>query len=342
MAVAALNSITDIEELTGTQRAAVLVMYLDAKVARVLINQLTNVEIQDIARAMAEVDNIEANVIEQVVGEFVRDMSKVAVVPQTGKNYALDVLPNLVDDEGRRESLITNLRRELSTDFPEYIAGRPARNVATILQDEHPQVQAVGLLLMGLENAAKVMARMDDDERYTISMRMARIQNISIELADDVERTLRQTLESEGAERWNIAGLDNAAQILGRLTRPVQEPLLERIADQDRELSDILRRRMFRFEDLTNLDDRGVQTLLKSVDRQALLTALQGADETIRELFLRNMSTRAAQDLREELEIMAPVPRSVSRTAGEQIVQIALKLQEEGVLRLLPGNGDDE
>jgi len=342
MAVAALKSITDIEELSGTQRAAVLVMYLDPKVARVLLNQLTNTEIQDIARAMAEVDNIEANVIEQVVGEFVRDMSKVAVVPKTGKSFALGVLPDLIDDENRREGLVTTLRRELSTDFPEYIAGRPARTVATILQDEHPQVQAVALLLMGLENAAKVMARMDDDERYSISMRMARIQNISIELADDVERTLRQTLESEGAERWNIAGLDNAAQILGRLSRPVQEPLLDRIADQDRELSDILRRRMFRFEDLTNLDDRGVQTLLKSVDRQTLLTALQGSDETLRDLFLRNMSTRAAQDLREELEIMAPVPRSVSRTAGEQIVQIALKLQEEGVLRLLPGTGDDE
>lgn len=342
MAVAALRSITDIEELSGTQRAAVLVMYLDPKVARVLLNQLTNTEIQDIARAMAEVDNIEANVIEQVVGEFVRDMSKVAVVPKTGKSFALGVLPDLIDDENRREGLVTTLRRELSTDFPEYISGRPARTVATILQDEHPQVQAVALLLMGLENAAKVMARMDDDERYSISMRMARIQNISIELADDVERTLRQTLESEGAERWNIAGLDNAAQILGRLSRPVQEPLLDRIADQDRELSDILRRRMFRFEDLTNLDDRGVQTLLKSVDRQTLLTALQGSDEALRDLFLRNMSSRAAQDLREELEIMAPVPRSVSRTAGEQIVQIALKLQEEGVLRLLPGTGDDE
>ncbi len=341
MGLPAVRAIADIAELTGQHRAAVLVMYLEPPVARALLSQLSSHELRDIGRAMADIELIEPNVIEQVVSEFVRDLSKTAIVPKPGKTFALNDYPELINEE-RREGLATALRREISTEFQEFIATRPALTVATLLQDEHPQVQAVALLLMGPDNAARVLAKIDEQDRYEISMRMARITNIPTEMADDVERMLRQTLENDGSERWQIAGLDTAAQILGRLGRTVQEPLLGRIAAEDRDLSETLRRRMIRFEDLTSLDDRGIQALLKSVDRQTLLSALKNADPGLRELFLKNMSSRAAQDLREELELMSAVPRAMSRSAGEQIVQVALKLQEEGVLRLFTASDSED
>jgi flagellar motor switch protein FliG len=340
MALAALRAITDIAELGGTQRAAVLVMYLDPNVARMLLNQLSNTELREIGRSMAEIDNVESLVIEQVVSEFIRELSRVAIVPKTGKSFALEVLPELIE-EHRRETVVSPLRRELSTEFREYIAGKPARTVATVLSDEHAQTTAVALLLMGPDTAARVMAELDEQERFEVSLRMAKVQHIPVDLADEVERLLRQTLDMEAAERWQVAGLDTAAQILGRLGRPIQEPLLGRIAAQDRELSEIIRRRMVRFEDLKSLDDRSIQALLKSIDRQTLIVALKGAEPGLRELFLKNMSQRASSDLREELDLMGAMPRSQSRQAGEQIVQIAIKLQEEGVVKLYTGDQDE-
>src|SRR5262249_56708147 len=127
---------------------------------------------------------------------------------------------------------------------------------------------------------------------------------------------------------------------LGGLERDEPERLLGRISEADLDLSDVLRRRMITFKDLIVLDDRSVQALLKQVDRQTLIVALRGGETQMRELFLRNMSSRAGADLREEIELMAPLPKSQVVLAQEEIVQVVQKLAAEGVVRLYLG-GDE-
>lgn len=327
-------------DLTGIQRAAVLVMYLEHPVATRVLENLSNEELKDIGVAMAEVEHIEPALIEEVVAEFVRDLTAMSMVPTTGREYALGVFPALID-EGRRGRIHSNLKRQISNEFAEYIASRPARTVATILQDEHPQTQAVALLLMGPDTAGEIMTLLDEHERFDISMRMATIKHIPGDMADDVEASLREALEDRGSDRWNIEGLDQAAQTLGRLKADARDELLARVAKQDPELAENMRRRMVVFTDLGNLDARSVQALLKNIDRKAMILALRGASPDLRDLFLDNMSSRAAADLRDELEIMGPVPRSEVETAQEEIVQVALGMQEEGVIRIT-SSGDDE
>ena len=338
MAVAALAAPE--LELTGIQRAAILVMYLDQPVARKLLAAMSDTEIREIGLAMAEVERVDSGVIEKVVADFVKDLYEISMLPRTGREFALDVLPGLVDDE-RRGRVSGQLRRRLSTEFSQYISEKPARAVVAILQDEHPQTRAVTLMLMGPDNAARVMALMDDQDQYDMAFRMARLKEIPGDLADDVVDAIRQALEVEDADRWSVEGIDRAAQVLGRLGKPKNDLLLMRLAKQDRDLSDNLRKRMVTFDDLAALDDRAAQAILKEIEREDLLLALKGAPAPMRDIFLRNMSSRAAADFRDELEIMGPTPRSLVTRAQENIVEIALRLQEEGTIFLAIGGGDE-
>lgn len=341
MVAAAVRSISDAKSLSGAQRAAVLVMYLGEDVARKLLGHLPTPALGSISEAMVDVQSITPEVIEGVVKGFLEDLYRVALVPNSGSTFVLDVLPGLIDEE-RRHKIIGPIRRRLSKGFEEYVATRPAAVVAAILHDEHPQTQALACLLMGADNASAILQQFEEADRYDIALRMARTRRIPGELADEVEHALREALDDRGTDLWKIEGIDRAAQALGRMEITDQELLLGQIADEDYDLSEMLRRRMVVFSDLRVMDDRGVQQLLKNVERNVILLALRGADPIMREVFFSNMAKRAAQDLREELEYAAPVPKSQVEDAQEEIVNTALRLRDEGVIALPLGGADDD
>jgi flagellar motor switch protein FliG len=325
--------------LTGSQRAAILVMYLEPKVARKLLEEMSTAELYDIGRAMADVEDVTTEAIEEIIASFVRDLTKASLIPRNGKDYVLDTLPDLIDEK-RRAGVAGTLRRELSTAFREFIAEQPPRIIAAVLGDEHPQTAALALLLIGPDHASRVLACFTEDMRYDVSMRMARLDDVPSEVADVIEQELRASLESQGPSRLRMQGVDKAAQVLGRLGAAMQDPLMGRIASEDQALSQVLRRRMVVFTDLQTLADRSVQELMKVIDRPTLLAAMKGAEPPMRDMFLRNVSARAREDIEEELAIMSPIPRSQVKTAQEEIVQLAMKLHSEGTIQLFTGSDE--
>lgn len=328
-------------DLTGPQRAAVLVMYLQREVAREVLRHLSDADLNGIGEAMAEVENVTPEVIEDIVGQFIRDMYDACLVPTTGTEYALDVLPDLLEAK-RRPKMMSHLRRQLSNRLAEAVGDHEPRTVAAVLLDEHPQTRAVALLLMGEDHAAAVLGEFPEEIRSEIALRMARMERVPAGLADKVEESLIAALEDDSAVgRITVEGVDKTAKILGRLNMDQQQSVLDGIARGEPELSEMLRRRMVVFDDLAGLDDRGMQTVLKSIERDKLVIALRGASDVITDLVLRNMSSRAAKDLAEEIEILGPKPRAVVEQAREEIVQTVLHLREEGAVTLSFG-GDNE
>jgi flagellar motor switch protein FliG len=327
-------------ELTGPQRAALLVMYLEKPVARSLLEHLSSNEIEDIGRAMATVGWVEPEQIEVIVREFLQELYHATVVPPDGPDFAMRVLPDLVD-EGRRRRVAGVLRREMSTAFQTAMAACPARTVAALLAEEHPQARAVALLLVGADVAARVLGEFSEADRIDVSSRMAQLDDVPAEMVDDVEASLLQSLDDAEGDRWKAKGTDRTAQILGRMDRSLHDPVLGHIANVDAKLSETLKRRMVTFNDLSRLDDRSVQALLKEVDRALLMVALRGSTSAMTEMFLRNLSSRAAADLREEIELMAPLPKAQIEQAREEVVRTALRMSQEGTLRLHVGSADD-
>lgn len=326
--------VAKLDGLSGVEKAAILVMYLEREVVRTVLRSLSDAEIQELGLAMANVQQVPGETVDGVVGEFVGTLQEVAMIGRSGKDFARDVLPGLVD-EPRRTALAGAIRRRVGSDFEQFIRSRSANAVAAVLADEHPQVRAIALLRMGTENAGRVMAVMDEDSQYDLALRMARAERVSGELADDVENAIRQALEDRD-DPLPIGGAQVTARILGRLPRERNSYLLERMRGEAADLADTLQQLMVTFEDLDVLDDRGIQALLRAVDRPSLVLALKGASASLRERFLKNLSTRAAADLVEELEIVGTPRRSEVKKAQAAITDLAQRLASEGVLVFTP------
>lgn len=327
------------EELSGLQKAAILVMYLDREVAKMILRQLTNEEVKQLGLAISTVQMVPESTIEAIVAEFVGALQEVNLLPVSGMEFAREVLPDLVDDV-RRDQIAGAIRRRVGSDFEDFIKTRSAIAIAGVLAEEHPQVRAVALLRMGPENAARVMSVLDDDAQFDLTMRMAKADRVSGELADDVERSVRRALEDQD-DSLDVGGAQTTARILGRLPRERNTIVLARMRAESADLAQTIQQLMVTFEDLDSLDDRGIQALLRTVDRNDLVIALKAARPALRDRFLKNLSSRAAADLTEEMEILGNPRKSEIKRAQEAITTLAQRLSDEGVIMLSPGGVDE-
>ncbi len=330
----------DVKELTGTERAAVLIMYLEEDTARALLKHIPADEVKAIGLAMSNLERVDTEVIERVVAQFVLELTNAQLVSQRGHDFALHVLPRLVAPDHRRR-LEGALRRRLSHDFETFIASRPAAAVAAILQEEHPQTRAIALLMMGPDNASRVMDCFDEETRRDLLVRMARIEQIPGDLADEVEESMYAALEDHGVEQWEVDGIGRTAKVVGRFDRDSQEDFFEELAAESPQLSEEIRKKLVVFEDLAVMDDRSVQALLTKIDREVLVIALRGASPAMTDLFLRNLSSRARQDVMDEIAILGPMPKARVQEAREQIVQEVLALADAGTIPPLVGGGEE-
>lgn len=327
------------EDLTGLQKAAILVMYLDREVAKTVLRQLTNEEVKQLGLAISTVQLVPESTIEAIVAEFVGALQEVNLLPVSGMEFAREVLPGLVDDL-RRDVIAGAIRRRVGSDFEDFVKSRSAVAVAGVLAEEHPQVRAVALLRMGPENAARVMGVMDEDTQFDLTMRMAKAERVSGELADDVERSVRRALEDQD-DSLDMGGAQTTARILGRLPRERNTIVLARMRAESADLAQAIQQLMVTFEDLDALDDRGIQALLRTVDRNDLVIALKAAKPQLRDRFLKNLSSRAAADLTEEMEILGNPRKSEIKRAQEAITSLAQRLSDEGVITLVPAGSDE-
>lgn len=330
----------NLPELSGVQKAAILVMYLDRDAARALLRNLSDDEVKRVGVAISQLRKIDEAIIEQVVSDFVDQLRNVCVLPTTGPDFARKVLPGLVDED-RRERVATAMRHRVDNDFERFIRGCPAHAVASVLAEEHPQVRAVALLRMGTENAARVLSCLPEEDQSDLTIRMTQAERVSGELAEDVELALRAAL-ADMEDPLPLGGVETTARILGRMSKEKNATVLGNVRATKEELADDLQRRMVSFEDLERLDNRAIQAVLRVVERPDLVLALKGAEPSLRERFLANLSSRAAQDLVEEIEIGGRVRRSLVKEAQDRVVAAARQLAEEGAIFLDLGEESEE
>ena len=326
--------------LTGSQRAAIMIMFLERPVAKSLLRQMNDEEIQAIGMAISEIDRVPPTMIEEVVRDFVVELSDSLLVPRAGPEFVDQILPELIDAE-RLDNILPMLRRRVDRSFERFITQRDANAVAALLRDERPQAQAVALALMGTDNAARILKRFTAEEQREVVMRMARLKKIPGELADDVTGALRTAL-GKGDDQLQVGGVDVTARMLGQMRRSDNESILQDIEDENFDMADKLRRRMVVFDDLIQLNGRAIQSLMKGIERDVLLIALKGASPEMQTLFFSNVSSRAAEDMREELVILERPALSRIREAQESIVAEAPKLAEDGVINLQMGGDEEE
>ena len=325
--------------LSGVDKAAIFLMTLGEAQAAEVIKHLGPREVQKIGTAMASLQNVSRDMVKVSVDEFVTGMQKQTSLGIGNDDYVRKVLNDALGEE-KAKGMIDRILMGGSTRGLESLKWMDARSVLEVIRFEHPQVIAIVLSYLDSDHAAQVLQLMPENTRADLMMRVATMDGVQPaamkELNDMLEVQLRGGNQGKNS---GMGGLKRAADILNFVDRSVETRIGEVMAEHDPELAGKIQDLMFTFENLVDIDDRGIQTLLREVSSETLVLALKGTDDNIKAKIFKNMSQRAGDMLREDLETRGPVKLSDVEAAQKEIITTARRLSDEGQI-LLAGGGE--
>lgn len=322
------------EGLSGKSRAAILLMTLGEEAASEVLRHINPQEVQHVGQAMAEIGNVSQEQVDEVIASFAVDIQEHTSLGIGSQQFLRTVLGNALGAEQAKE-FIERILQGRNTKGLETLKWTDPAVVADLLREEHPQVVAVVLTHLTRERAAQVLRILPAEQHGDILIRIANLEGIRhsalMELDEIMEKRIAQ---SRGDQATNMGGKRAAADILNKLGPEFEGDVIARIKAVDDELGMQIQELMFVFESLAELDDRGMQTLLREISSDQLGVALKGADPATQEKILSNMSSRAAAILQEDMEARGPVRLSEVEEAQKEILERALRLSDEGKIQL--------
>ena len=331
--------INRIEDLKGVERAAVVLLALGEQ-KHGLWDLMDEQEIKEISQAMSNLGLVGSNVVEDLLIDFVTRFANtgalIGTYEQTQRLLQKFLPPEKVD------GVMEEIRGPAGRTMWDKLANVNEVMLATYLKNEYPQTVAVILSKVRPDHAARVLAVLPDDFALECMNRMMRMEPIQREILDKIEDTLRTEFMSNLARTSKRDAHEQMAEIFNNFDRQTETRFMEQLEERNREAAERIRALMFVFEDLQKLDPTGVQTLLRSVDKGQLALALKGASDKVRDLFLGNMSERAAKILREDMGALGPVRLRDVEAAQSQMVMQAKELAARGEIVLADNKGDDE
>jgi len=331
------------EELTGRQKAAILLIALGVETASLLARHFADHEIEAITKEMASLSDVPAHVIDRVIIEFYEMIRAREYIAQGGIEYARRLLEEALGSK-RAHELIQRIQKTSKLSGFEFLRRAHPSQILNMIQNEHPQTIALILSFLDPAQATQVILGLPDDKQKEVVYRMATMEQVQSELINDVEKALEvqlETMESSHATA-EAGGVKAVAEILNMAGKTAEKMILDEIETRNPELADKIRDLMFTFDDLVYLDDRSIQRVLKEVDTRQMALALKGASEEVKEKIFKNMSERAATILREEMEFMGPVRVRDVEEAQRQIASMVRTLEEEGEIVISRGGGAEE
>jgi flagellar motor switch protein FliG len=329
-------------KLTGMQKAAVLMVTLGDETASNIFKYLEEDEIQTISREIAITKHVQPEVAEEVMEEFHTMTQARSYISQGGIEYAKKLLIKSVGPEVARK-IIDRLVKALesSAGFTSLERANP-QQLSKFIQNEHPQTIALILAHLNASQAAELISSLPEVLRSDVAMRMASLQEISPEVVRRISLILEQKLEALGSFATEAyGGVRAVAELFNRMDRNTGRAVLEKIETENPQLAASIRDLMFVFDDILLIDDNGITEILKRADKKTLTIALKGTSEELQNQFFRNMSSRAVELMKEEMEFMGPVKLKDVEKSQHEVVEIVRQLEEEGVISIGGGGGED-
>lgn len=329
-------------EVPSEVKAALVMLMLGEELAADIFQRFTKDDIKALNRGMGKLAELEEETQQAILEEFFELLKKGdPMLLESGDEYLRKIMEKAMGPEAG-EKLLQEIVDE---DDLRLRALEPvdARTLANLIRKEHPQTIALIMGYIEPQKAAGVLAQLPVETQVEVCLRMASLDAVSPQTLREVERALMTEMKgmvvSGGDE---TSGVVLVAEILNNIEKAHEERIFEQLMEIDPELAEEIRNKMFVFDDLVNIDDRGIQTLLKEVDNQTLLLALKTASEVVKDKIFRNLSTRAVQMLQEDMEVMGPTRLSEVEKAQSEITQIALRLEAEGRIVIAKAGSDDE
>jgi flagellar motor switch protein FliG len=297
-------------------------------------------EIREISQTMANLGTVNATVIERLFVEFADQISSTGSM--TGTYESTERLLMKVLDKGKVDTIMEEIRGPAGRTMWDKLGNVHESVLANFLKNEYPQTVAVVLSKVKPDHGARVLAMLPEAFAMEVVMRMLRMESVQKDILDDVERVLRNEFMSNLARTSRRDAHEMIAEIFNNLDRSSEQRFLTALEERNRDSAEKVRSLMFTFEDLGKLDPGGVQTLLRNIEKDKLPLALKGASETLRDLFLSNMSERASKMLKEDMAAMGPVRLRDVEEAQLAMVMVAKDLAGKGEIMLSDKKGEDE
>ncbi len=328
--------------LPGIRKAAILVIVLGDQTGAELIRQLTEEEVQRISREIARISSITTEQAEAVLEEFYQMGMARDFALKGGVEYARNMLVSAFGAEAGRR-LVDRLMQELGSGAASLDAMQRAdpQQLAKFIHNDHPQTIALVLSHLNPSQAAPLLTSLPTEIRGDIALRMASLDQISPEIVHKIAGVIGQKLKALGEfSRESYGGVHAVAEMLNRMDSSISKEVLERIDEQNPPMVATIRHLMFVFEDLLIIDEAGIKEVLGKVDRKILTVALKGTSDQLKELFLKCMSQRGADMLREDMDALGPIKIKDVEAAQQQIIAAARQLEAEGTISLKGAAGE--
>jgi len=332
--------LNDANNISGTQKAAVMMLAVGEDNASRLFALMDDEEIKELSQVMANLGNVSSQIVEKLIVEFADRLS--ATGSLVGSFESTERLLTKVLDKERVQAIMDEIRGPAGRTMWDKLGNVNEVVLANYLKNEYPQTVTVVLSKIRPEHASRVLANLPDAFAMEVIMRMLRMESVQREVLDDVERTLRNEFMSNLARTNRRDAHEVVAEIFNNLDRTTEARFIAALEERNRDSAERIKALMFTFEDLGKLDSGAVQTLLRAVEKDKLALALKGASETLRELFFSNMSERAGKMMKEDMAAMGPVRLRDVDEAQVAMVATAKDLAAKGEIIIADSKGDDE
>ncbi|MDM7858057.1 flagellar motor switch protein FliG [Thiopseudomonas acetoxidans] len=330
-----------ISKLSKVDKAAILLLSLGEADAAQILRHMGPKEVQKVGTAMAQMRNVHREQVEQVMSEFVNVVSDQTGLGVGSDNYIRKMLTQALGED-KAGNLIDRILLGGNTSGLDSLKWMEPRAVADVIRYEHPQIQAIVVAYLDPDQAAEVLSHFDHKVRLDIVLRLSALNTVQPAALKELNDILeKQFSGSSSTSRTAMGGVKRAADIMNFLESSIEGPLLDSIRDLDADLSTQIEDLMFVFDNLADVDDRGIQSLLREVSSDVLVLALKGADDAIKDKVFKNMSKRASELLQDDLEAKGPVRLSEVEAAQKEILTIARRMADAGEI-VLGGKGGEE
>lgn len=328
-------------EMTGKQKAAILLISLGPNVSSQILKHLKEDEIEKLTLEIANQRKLTQEVKDKVLNEFHQMCMVKEYLTSGGLDYAREILEKALGAE-KAVSIINRLTSSLQIRPFDFARKTDPSQLLNFIQNEHPQTIALIMSYLQPDQAGSILSGLPPDRQIDVARRIATMDRTSPEVIRDVERILERKLSSLVTEDFTSAGgVDSVVDVLNRVDRTTERTIIESLEVQDPELAEEIKKRMFVFENIVMLDDRSLQLVLREVDTKDLALALKAASSDVADKVFKNMSKRAAEMLREEIEYMGPVRIRDVEEAQQKIVAVIRRLEESGEIIISRGRGED-
>ena len=329
-----------LSQLSGSDKAAMLMLLMGEEHAAQVIQHLEPKDIQTLGKKMVEVANLPKDVVNAVLDDFLISTSQMSDLGTENSEYIQRVF-NKALGEDRASAALEKIIPEQSLKGLDMLRWMDANEIYTAIEAEHPQVIAVVLSILDHDVAGDLIKMFPEEVRSDIIARIGSLKGIQASALARLEEVLKlQFLQKNNTSKTPFGGVEAAAKILNFSGSEIETSILKSVGAQDQKLAEAIEENMVTFMDLESMDNKSLQTLIRELDNELLIPALKGADESVKEMFLENMSERARELFEDDLEAMGPIRVSEVDKAQKEIMRIARRLSGEGEI-MLSGGGNE-